>query len=262
MVRGYCHHCDGTGESPVGGPCPWCTKKQKPLEKEEHMERATEQPERKRSPAGAVPETDDAMEGGGPVDYCWRDTVRPAVKKFASGAVRGTDADGERYDLIPAIGMRRLAETCAEGVAKYGAGNWNKGIPIPDLLNHAIKHLYQYVSGDRSEDHLAHAMWNLAVACHFEELGLPGDKKDAEPRNLPVEHMRDFDRYIAVPVMAADGVNPIGSALYDRQRREIVRESTVFAVVIEGPLPGASALMDALHRVNMRADELNRGAQK
>lgn len=36
--------------------------------------------------------------------------------------------------------------------------------------NHAIAHLYAYLSGDRSEDHLAHAAWNCLAACHSEEL--------------------------------------------------------------------------------------------
>jgi len=39
------------------------------------------------------------------------------LARFATGAVRGTDADGERWDLITPIALRRLAETCAEGPA-------------------------------------------------------------------------------------------------------------------------------------------------
>ncbi len=50
----------------------------------------------------------------------------PDVTCFATGAVRGSDADGERWDLITPIGLRRLAETCAEGAAKYGEHNWQK----------------------------------------------------------------------------------------------------------------------------------------
>ena len=52
----------------------------------------------------------------------------PDTIKFPSGAVRSNDADSERYDLITPIGLRRLALTCAEGEAKYGAHNWTKGI--------------------------------------------------------------------------------------------------------------------------------------
>lgn len=88
---------------------------------------------------------------------------------YSTGAVRSTDAENTRYDLISPVGLRRVAETCAEGAAKYGDYNWEKGMPISDLLNHGLRHLYLYLSGDRSEDHLAHAAWNVLGAMHSEE---------------------------------------------------------------------------------------------
>jgi hypothetical protein len=89
---------------------------------------------------------------------------------FGTGAVRGTDADTTRYDLITPIGLRRLAETYAEGARKYSPRNWEKGIPASNLLNHALKHQQQWLAGDRSEDHLAHAAWGLFALMHFEEV--------------------------------------------------------------------------------------------
>ena len=90
------------------------------------------------------------------------------LQEFNTGAVRCKLE--ERWDLITPIGLRRVAETCHEGMVKYGAFNWEKGMPIGDLLNHAIKHAYMYLSGDRSEDHLGHAAWGFLAACHMEEL--------------------------------------------------------------------------------------------
>jgi len=92
------------------------------------------------------------------------------VTTFETGAVRSADRAKQRYDLISPIGLRRLAETCHEGANKYDDFNWEKGMDIPDILNHAIAHVYGYLSGDRSEDHLAHAAWNLFAAMHSEEL--------------------------------------------------------------------------------------------
>lgn len=89
---------------------------------------------------------------------------------YSTGAVRSPDREGERFDLISPVGLRRLAQTCHEGAVKYDDFNWEKGMPIADLLNHAISHIYAYLSGDRSEDHLAHATWNCLGACHSEEL--------------------------------------------------------------------------------------------
>jgi hypothetical protein len=96
--------------------------------------------------------------------------MEEAIVEFPSGAVRSADRVGQRYDLISPIGMRRLAETCHEGASKYSDYNWEKGMPISEMLNHAIAHLYAYASGDRSEDHLAHAAWNCFGAMHSEEL--------------------------------------------------------------------------------------------
>lgn len=88
---------------------------------------------------------------------------------FSTGAVRGSDAAGVRFDLITPIGLRRLAETCAEGAKKYGSHNWLRGIPASEMLNHAIRHIYLWLEGDASEDHLAHAAWNILGVAHFEE---------------------------------------------------------------------------------------------
>ncbi len=88
---------------------------------------------------------------------------------FPSGAVRGADAENVRFDLITPIGLRRLAETCAEGAKKYGDFNWQRGIPASVMLNHAIRHIYLWLDGDVAEDHLAHAAWNILGVCHFEE---------------------------------------------------------------------------------------------
>lgn len=92
------------------------------------------------------------------------------ITKFETGAVRSSDRAGQRYDLISPIGIRRIAETCDEGAKKYDDFNWEKGMPVHDLLNHVIAHCYMYLSGDRSEDHLAHAGWGCLAACHSEEL--------------------------------------------------------------------------------------------
>lgn len=87
-----------------------------------------------------------------------------------TGAKRSSDADSERWDLITPIGLKRVAEAYHEGAVKYGDTNWEKGFPVSGLLNHAIRHIFLYLSGDRSEDHLGHASWNLLAACHSEEL--------------------------------------------------------------------------------------------
>lgn len=88
---------------------------------------------------------------------------------YATGAVRSADVEAVRFDLISPIGLRRVAAACAEGAAKYSDYNWEKGMPVADLLNHALAHVYNFLGGDRSEDHLGHAAWNLIGAIHSVE---------------------------------------------------------------------------------------------
>jgi len=90
--------------------------------------------------------------------------------EYDTGAVRSNDCEDYRYDLISPIGLQSLAETYAEGVKKFGYCNWENGMPVSDLLNHAIAHIYKYLAGDRSENHLGHAAWNIIGAIHSEKL--------------------------------------------------------------------------------------------
>lgn len=92
---------------------------------------------------------------------------------FTTGAQRGKENFNKfqhRFDLIGPWAERRLAETFGEGSAKYGDYNYYKGIPESNLLNHALNHLNLHRTGDTTEDHLAHAVWNLCAIMDMEEL--------------------------------------------------------------------------------------------
>lgn len=97
------------------------------------------------------------------------DANRTEFHAFETGAVRGTDANDVRFDLVTPIGLRRVARAYAEGSRKYSDFNCENGIPLHDLINHALNHLNLYLAGDRSEDHLGHCGWNVLMACHSEE---------------------------------------------------------------------------------------------
>jgi hypothetical protein len=91
------------------------------------------------------------------------------IVRFDSGAARSADVESVRYDLITPVGLRRIAETYAEGSKKYGDRNWEKGVPASVMLNHVSAHINKYLDGDKTEDHLAHAAWGLMGLMHFEE---------------------------------------------------------------------------------------------
>lgn len=119
--------------------------------------------------------------------------------EYNTGAVRSADCDDVRYDLITPIGLRALARTYAEGAEKFGVSNWENGMPVVDLLNHAIAHIYNFLAGDRSEDHLAHAAWNVLGAIHSNELWPEMNKETLRGPNC------------TAPPVAATGTPPAAS---------------------------------------------------
>lgn len=83
-------------------------------------------------------------------------------KQFDTGAVRDASTGKGRFDLIPAYPLFRLAKLYEAGSLKYAERNWEKGIPTGRFMDSAFRHLMNYQDGDRTEDHLAAVMWNIA----------------------------------------------------------------------------------------------------
>lgn len=65
------------------------------------------------------------------------------------------------FELLPVKAMFAAAEVAKLGAAKYGETFGNRNytkIPSVDHVGHCIQHLYAYLAGDTSDDHLAHAI--------------------------------------------------------------------------------------------------------
>lgn len=106
-------------------------------------------------------------------------------RETVTGAVRDRQQGKGRYDLITPIGLRRLALHYENGARKYNDRNWEKGMPLSWFLDSAMRHLYDYMNGDRSEDHLAAVAWNALGFIHIEQLIRDG-KLPKELDNLGV----------------------------------------------------------------------------
>jgi hypothetical protein len=103
-----------------------------------------------------------------------------AREVFPTGGVREpNEAAKGRYDLIPTSPIRRLAVHYARGAAKYADRNWEKGLPLGRYADSAKRHLDQFLSGDRAEDHLAAVLWNTC--------GLMWTEEQIQAERLPVE---------------------------------------------------------------------------
>ena len=91
------------------------------------------------------------------------------MRVFSSGAVRGDSTGKGRFDLIPYEALRRVALRYEQGAIHYGDEEWKKGIPLNSLYDSAIRHLLQAKAGQKDEDHLAAALWNIMGICWTEE---------------------------------------------------------------------------------------------
>lgn len=139
---------------------------------------------------------------------------KPDMHVYNTGAKRSQRMP--RYDLIPAVAIRRLAERFTGdvdntgkftgGALKYGESNWEKGLPTSDVINHIINHLLNYQDHFREylsagirqgfdgetlmnyvrenmmkesniDDDLAGAMWGISVLMHQEQTKMFHDDK-------------------------------------------------------------------------------------
>lgn len=75
-----------------------------------------------------------------------------------------------RFDLMDPHALFALAKVLHMGAEKYGEDNW-RNITVREHLNHLLAHVFAYMAGDESDDHLEHAFCRamMAVALHLEE---------------------------------------------------------------------------------------------
>ncbi|NTU20576.1 hypothetical protein HPY28_09645 [Brevibacillus sp. HB1.2] len=70
-------------------------------------------------------------------------------KTFETGAKRDRALGKGRYDVLSPVAMRRIAQRSELGEIKYGDGrNWEKGMPISEFMDSALRHIFQYMTGE------------------------------------------------------------------------------------------------------------------
>ena len=89
---------------------------------------------------------------------------------YNGGAVRDCRKGKGRFDLISPIALTRIAKVYEQGAEGKGDRNWEEGIPLSRFIDSATRHINQYLSGMRDEDHIAQAAWNLMGLIHTEEM--------------------------------------------------------------------------------------------
>lgn len=95
--------------------------------------------------------------------------MKEKIVKFASGGKRDEAGFNFNFFSVSPIGLKRLAQIHYEGDTRYGYGNWRKGLPFSNIMNHAMNHLFLYLKGDKSQDNLAKVTWGMMALMHLEE---------------------------------------------------------------------------------------------
>lgn len=109
--------------------------------------------------------------------------------QFDTGYQRDTQQGKPRYDLIPMLSLKRVADLYARGAEKYGIDNWTLGSPFRRTYASLFRHLASWSLGDRSEDHLAAIVFNALTLIYYEEM--------IEAGKLP-EHLNDMSIPLSV----------------------------------------------------------------
>lgn len=91
-------------------------------------------------------------------------------RTFSTGSARDARAGKGRYDLISPLALKRLALRSEGGADHYGDRNWEKGQPLMSYLDSVLRHVFRHIEGDREEDHLSAAFWNIQAVIHTEEM--------------------------------------------------------------------------------------------
>lgn len=91
------------------------------------------------------------------------------VNAFEGGSFRQKDLGNGVFHCMPVSGIRRLSQRYELGTVKYENGDaYKDGLPTSQCFDHALKHLFEYLDGDNTEDHLAAAAWNILAIMEME----------------------------------------------------------------------------------------------
>lgn len=66
----------------------------------------------------------------------------------------------------PVTAIRRLSVQLEKGALKYSKRNWEKGMPLEEYCNSAIRHILAMINGEDDEDHYAAALFNVMGLWH------------------------------------------------------------------------------------------------
>jgi hypothetical protein len=98
------------------------------------------------------------------------------TRKFETGAIRDNDEGKEDYiETISWTAFKRYSQYMTGKKARYGSGNFKKGIPIESYEQSLVRHLQKYLANkyeegdsEKNDDHISAMVFNLFGIMHEE----------------------------------------------------------------------------------------------
>ena len=134
-------------------------------------------------------------------------------REFSTGAHKQAATGKGTPVLVPADAYMEVARHFEEGAAIHGARNWEKGIPLSELLNSLERHIADEKMGKTNERHDRAIVWNALVYL--------ATKMRIQAGILP-RVLDDMPRYVALPVSEVNTEEPpktCGDCLGQQQKR-------------------------------------------
>lgn len=95
--------------------------------------------------------------------------VTNSTDSFSTGAIRSSSKGRGRPQDISPHALFRFAALLERGAELYGPRNYQKGMSLCRTCGAILRHTFQYLAGDRSEDHAAAIMFNAMCLIDTEE---------------------------------------------------------------------------------------------
>ena len=95
--------------------------------------------------------------------------------EFNTGAVRDASKGKGIPSAIPTRALLKLAKRFEDGAAKYERDNWKQGIPLSRYVDSLYRHLWAFMDGDRTEDHLGAIIWNAVCLSETDDMIYEGE---------------------------------------------------------------------------------------
>jgi len=116
-------------------------------------------------------------------------------RKFSTGAEKQASAGKGTPVLVPGDAVIDVSKHFENGAVVHGDRNWEKGIPLSEILNSLERHLQQEKMGMTDEPHARALAWNalvyLATKIRIENGLLPAELDDMPTYRLEQEVILD-----------------------------------------------------------------------